>query len=196
MSSDTDLEENTDDDNTSDAEEILKTRGIYYITGVLMEDTSLLDIQQDILLKIQDNFQDDLQIIVNSPGGLLDPFWALLAIINFAKSVGYKIHTTGLGTIASVGAMLVAAGTTGCRKVTSDTMIMVHRMIGGTEGNHPALLSAMKAVTMEHKRMIHFWQTHSSLKTKKEIESKLLTEQDNWLLPVEAKKLGIIDCII
>lgn len=177
-----------------DAGEELKKIGIYYITGPIEQD-SLLEIQQDMLIKHMDPaWKDDIQIIVNSVGGSITEAWALIDLMDFVKM---DIRTIGMGEVASAGASILCNGTKGKRVVAKNCSIMVHGV--STElmrGNHQQLVSQMKWVHQEHNRDIQFWIKRSKYTTKKQVEKAFLDGTDKYITPVEAKKHGIIDIII
>jgi ATP-dependent Clp protease, protease subunit len=177
-----------------DPSEELKKKGIYYITGEIETD-SLLEIHQDIVLKHLDpNWQDDLQIIVNSVGGLVSEGWALIDLIDYIK---VDVKTIAMGDCSSLGACLVAAGTKGKRISTPNSSIMIHGAYdNGIEGTEQQLLSRMKYIKNEQKKDANFWLARSNLKNIAEVKRKLLDGLDHFLTAEEALKLGIIDKII
>lgn len=191
MSDETELAELLSEPSPSLAEELRKVNYIY-ITGMLTEE-SLRYPQEDLLLRYSERFSDTLHIVVNSVGGDLN---ATFALVNLMELMPFKIQTIALGICASASTYIVAAGTSGLRHATKDTLFLSHRFSTGAMGTQPQLLAATKGWKMEHDREIEFWKKHSNLRTREAVESKLLKEQDTWLTAKQAMKLGMIDGII
>ena len=90
----------------------LRKKGIYYITGEI-EDESLVEIHQDIVLKHLDpKWKDDIQVIVNTVGGYCPETWGLVDLLDYVRM---DVRTVGLGECCSAGAVLLASGTPGKR---------------------------------------------------------------------------------
>jgi len=177
----------------TDAADQLKSKGIYYITGTINED-SLLDVHQDIILKHLDPaWVDDIQIIINTCGGLVAEGWALIDLLDWVRM---DVKTVGLGECASTGACLLAAGTKGKRVISSNTSIMIHAATHYIGGDKPSLISQMKYVEEEYERDVNFWIKHSNLKNIKEVEKHLLTSKDVYLTGEQALAFGIVDSVI
>ena len=179
---------------TLSPEEILRAAGVYYITGDI-EEGSLVEISQDILLKhMNSEWNQDIMIVVNSCGGNLDEGWMLIDLLDYFR---LDVVTLGLGTCASLGAMLVSSGTCGKRRLARRTTLMTH-LPGhyGLGGNHHVLTNEMKVVQREYDKTINFWLEKSSLKTQAEVEKPIVSNQDTYLTPEEAIAYGIADEII
>jgi len=176
-------------------EEIMRANGIYYINSGIEEGT-LTTITQDVILKHMDMSwgDNDITVFVNSPGGNLSEGWMLIDILDFIR---LDVRTYGVGFCASLGAMILAAGTPGKRYCMPNTTIMTHLpSFYGLEGNVHQLGPEMKHVNIEYKRAIEFWKKHSNCKTEKQVVAKLIGSKDNYMTPEEALKLGIIDNIL
>ncbi len=182
-----------DNNQNNDAEDSLREKGIYYITGEI-EPNSLLSIQQDILLKhLNPKWEDDIQIFINSCGGSCSETWALIDLLDFVKM---DVWTTTIGEALSAGASILAAGTKGKRRATPNASIMVHTVAGGIFGNTAQIAAQAKALEQEHRRDIRFWITRTNLTTEKELREKLLLDVDNFLTPEQALAFGIIDEVL
>jgi ATP-dependent Clp protease protease subunit len=182
-----------DDSSHNNPEEKLKERGIYYITGEI-EEGSLLEIQQDILLKHLDlEWKDDVQLIINSPGGEIYETWALLDLLAWIRM---DVRTTGLGLCGSAGACLVACGTPGKRALAHNATMMIHGPYLEMGGNVPQLAANMSAAYKEYERDLRFWVRHSKYHTTEDIKKHFLNGIDTYLSADEAKKHGVIDHII
>jgi len=177
-------------DNYLDSSEELKKQGIYYVTGMLEQD-SLLEIQQDILLKHLDKeWVEDVQLFINSVGGECSEGWALLDLLRFVRM---DVHTRGMGECCSMGAMLLACGDyrVGCRNLS----VMVHgaSAYNFVDGNKQDITAKKKWVDQEHERDMRFWLEHSKYKTRKQIEKLFLDGLDKYMTVEQALKHGILD---
>lgn len=181
-------------DRGGSSEELLKEKGIYYITGAI-DENGLLDIHQDILLKHLDpKWNQDIQLIINSVGGSCSEGWALLDLLDWIKM---DVRTTGLGFCASLGAVLVACGTKGKRSATRNTSFMIHGAFAGhMEGNKQQIAAQVRDFEQEYERDIRFWLEHSKFTRKQEIENNFLNGIDKYISPEEALKFEIIDEVI
>ena len=167
--------------------------GVYYITGEI-EQNSLLYIHQDVLLKhLSDKWNKAIQIIINSPGGLVSETWALIDLFDYVKM---DVQTIGMGYIGSAGALLLASGTKGKRIISKNSHLMVHQFEAGAIGNYSQLVAEQKGLELEQQRHISFWTEHSKFTTEKEVIDNLLKGQDINLSPREALSFGIVDQIL
>lgn len=174
--------------------EKLREKGIYYITGSIEQD-SLLEIHQDILLKHLDpSWKDDIQLIVNCLGGEIPEGWAFIDLLKFIRM---DVRTVGMGECCSLGAMLVACGTNGKRIAAQNLSLMVHgaSSFNFINGNKQQIIAQMKWVEHEHERDINFWIQHSKHKTRKQIEKYFLNGSDQYFTAEQALNHGIVDFI-
>jgi ATP-dependent Clp protease protease subunit len=173
---------------------ILRKAGVYYIYGPINEG-SLQSIHRNVLLKHlagPANWNSDLVFIINSPGGLIDETNGLLDLLS---NIRMDIRTVGLGTCASAGAQLLAAGTKGKRLIGESTQVMIHCYSWGSQGKHHELVASRHAQDHLYDQEVKFWIKHSKYKTKKDVEKYLLKKEDVWLTAKEALKHGIVDHI-
>lgn len=189
------LEEEFDNyiDYPGDTNQELKDRGIYYITGQISEN-SLLEIHQDVLLKHLDpHWKDDIQLIINSPGGMMNEMNTLIDLLDWVRM---DIHTTAIGEVASAGACLACCGTKGKRVITPNTTVMIHGPMVEVGGNKGQIVSETNEMKRVHNRMVQFWIKHSKYKTEKQIEKHFLHgKYDVFMDAEEAVKHGIFDHI-
>ena len=177
----------------SNLKDKLYEKGIYYITGEI-ESNSLLEIHQDILLKHLDpEWKDDIQFIINSVGGDSAEGWALIDLLDWIKM---DVQTTGLGICASLGAMLLAAGTIGKRRVGKNASVMVHgASTGFGGGNYQQLVTLTEDMKQELHRGIEFWTGHTKL-SEDEVKKTFLDGADHYIVPNDAVVYGIVDFIV
>ena len=116
-------------------EEELRERGIYYIFEEITQ-ALLKPIHQDILLKhCSPSWSDKrgITLIINSPGGELDPVWGLIDLLDFIRM---PVTTLAMGSCASGATLLLASGTIKRRIIAANTTSMVHRFSWGNYDKH------------------------------------------------------------
>ncbi len=175
-------------------ETFLKSAGIYYLYGEI-ERGGLKDLHQSIMMKHflgPKHFNQDIVLVINSPGGDADETNGLLDLLS---NIRMDIRTVGVGQCASAGAVLLAAGTKGKRIIGESTMVMIHTYSWGAFGKHQELVAHRDAQNAYYKQEIDFWIKHSKFKTQKEVEKYLLRKEDTWLTAKQALKYGIVDSI-
>lgn len=182
------------DSNEGELEYALFSRGIYYITGMIDED-SLLLIHQDVLLKHLDpTWTDDIQLIINSPGGLVSEGHALIDLLDW---VNMDVRTVGMGECASMATMLLCSGTHGKRVVTPNASLMIHGAKWEAVGSKYDIAVVSQEMNKLHQKDVEFWMQHSIYKTPEDIEKYFLHgKNDVYLSPEEALAHGIVDGIV
>lgn len=169
----------------------IQALGSHMLFGEIAEDTSLMTIE--FLLKANMLLPDSyvLNLFINSPGGhVTDGF----AIIDVMETSRLPIQTVGIGLIASMALLILAAGTKGNRILTKNSAIMAHQFYSYLEGKHHELVAGQKRhVQLEH-QFIKYFMTHSNM-TEKQIKDILLAPSDRWLTPNECKKYGLCDVV-
>ena len=108
---------------------LLKDRIIFIGTGI-NDDVSNLIVAQMLFLQSEDA-EKPISLYINSPGGSVTAGLALYDTIQFLKCA---VHTYCIGQAASMGAVLLAAGTKGKRFALPNARIMIHQPWGGVEG--------------------------------------------------------------
>lgn len=167
---------------------LLKER-IIFLGSPITDAVANTVIAQLLFLESEDA-EKDIKLYINSPGGSVS---AGLAIYDTMQYVKPDISTICIGTAASMGAVLLAAGTRGKRIALPNSEIMLHQVMGGAEGQ--AIDVKIRA---EHiirvKERINKILVHHTGQTLKRIEAD--TDRDFYLGPEEAKRYGIIDKIL
>ena len=168
---------------------LLKER-VIFIGEDINPHTANLIIAQLLHLAFEDD-KKDIKLYINSPGGSV---YDGLAIIDTMNYIEPDIQTIGIGLQASMGAMLLSAGTKGKRFALPNSRIMIHQ---------PSYQSPFAKVTDQEislretvylkKRLIDMLAANTG-KTVKEIEKDM--DRDHWMSAEEAEKYGIIDKIV
>lgn len=159
---------------------------VVFLSGQVTNELANLVVAQLIYLESKDPTKD-ISLYINSPGGEVT---AGMAIYDTMRYIRCDVSTICIGMAASMGAFLLASGTKGKRFALPNSEIMIHQVLGGSQG---------QASDVE----IH---TKQLLKTKQKLNALLAenvgkpvsvvekdTDRDNYLTAEEAKEYGIID---
>lgn len=172
---------------------LLLEQGIISLIGEIDEEVSKDIIEQIIYLnRVSSSEIDKIALIINSCGG---HFYDTFSIIDIIKWSSIPVYTTGLGLISSGGLTIFMAGERGHRIITKNTSILSHRFSDSENGNYSDLVARRKQEDIIHSRMVDLYIQRSNLKTREEVEEKLLKDIDVWLTPKEAVDFGVADLI-
>ena len=163
---------------------LLKER-IIFISGEINDAMSNSIIAQLLLLDSQNH--NDIYLYINSPGGSVTSGLAIYDTMNHIKS---DINTICFGLAASMGAFLLAAGTKGKRFILPNADVMIHQILGKSEGQ----ASDKKIDTnriIQLKKRCKKKKTKSTGKSIKKIEQD--TDRDYYLTATEAIEYGLVD---
>jgi ATP-dependent Clp protease protease subunit len=103
------------------------------------------------------------------------------------------VSTIGMGLVASMGSVLLAAGEKGKRFVLPNTQVMIHQPLAGARGQITDMEIQMAQYQKNKQTLI---KQMSEFTGRKEKELFDAMERDNWMNPTEAKKFGLIDEIL
>lgn len=167
---------------------LLKERIIFLGTEI-NDDVSNLVIAQLLFLQSEDA-EKDISIYINSPGGVVTAGMAIYDTMQFVKC---PITTYCMGQAASMGAVLLTAGTKGKRFALPNSRIMIHQPLGGAQGQATDIEIQTKEILRMKKRLNEILADHSGqpLKT---IEKD--TDRDFFMSAEEAVKYGLIDEVV
>jgi ATP-dependent Clp protease protease subunit len=134
-----------------------------------------------------------LTMFVNSVGGDCQ---AGFAVIDLMETSRIPIATVGIGTVMSMGVLLVSGGTKGMRTITKNCEIMAHQFSSGVgEMKYHDLIATNQAYhQLEHRFMRHFLK-HSTM-TEKQIRDVLFAPSDRYLTPADFKRYGLCDRVV
>ncbi len=134
--------------------------------------------------------QKDIHIYINSPGGSVT---AGLAIYDTIQYLTCDVNTYCIGQAASMGAVLLTAGTKGKRFALPNANIMIHQVLGGAEGQ-------ASDVEIRVKHMLKLKQTLNAIISKhtgKPVEQvERDCDRDNFMSAEEAKAYGLVDQVV
>lgn len=167
---------------------LLKERIIFLGDGI---DDAIANtvIAQLLFLESQDR-EKDIKLYINSPGGSVTAGMAIYDTMQYVKP---DVSTICVGMAASMGAVLLAGGTKGKRLALPNAEILIHQVMGGTEGQASDIKIRAEHILKIKDRLNVILAKHTG-QTIKRIEED--TDRDNFMSAEDAKKYGIIDKII
>ncbi|MCD5417481.1 ATP-dependent Clp protease proteolytic subunit [Candidatus Bipolaricaulota bacterium] len=159
---------------------------IIFLRHTIDDDVANVVIAQILFLAAKDP-ETDIKLYINSPGGSVT---AGLAIYDTMQYVRCNVSTICIGQAASMGALLLAAGTSGKRFALPNARILIHQLFGGVQGQAVDI----KIQTDELLRLrdrINDILAHHTGRTHKKIAKD--TDRDYYMTPEEALEYGLID---
>ncbi len=167
---------------------LLKER-IIFASGPVNDIMSTLILAQLLFLESEDS-DKDIFLYINSPGGIVTSGLAIYDTMQYIKP---DINTVCIGQAASMGSLLLAAGTKGKRFSLPNSRIMIHQPSGGYQGQATDIEIHAKETLSLKKRLNNIYVKHTGNKLPL-IEKSM--ERDNFMSPEKAKEFGIIDKVI
>jgi len=167
---------------------LLKER-IVFITGPIEDTMASLVVAQLLFLEAE-NPKKEIAMYINSPGGVVT---SGLAIYDSMQFIRPPVSTLCVGQAASMGSLLLAAGTKDMRSALPNARIMLHQPSGGFQGQATDIMVHATEILAVKKRLNEIYVKHTGQPLKK-IEDAL--ERDYFLTPEMAKEWGVIDRVI
>jgi ATP-dependent Clp protease protease subunit len=167
---------------------LLKER-IIFLGGPISDMLANAVIAQLLFLDSQDP-KKDIQLYVNSPGGVVT---AGLAIYDTMQYVKADISTICIGIAASMGAVLLAAGAKGKRYILPNSEVLLHQVMGGVEGQAVDIDIAARQIIKVKDRLNQILAKHTERDIKR-IEKD--TDRDFFMSAEEARAYGVVDKIL
>ncbi|MGI6344891.1 MAG: ATP-dependent Clp endopeptidase proteolytic subunit ClpP [Bacillota bacterium] len=134
--------------------------------------------------------EKDISIYINSPGGSID---AGLAIYDTMQYIKPDVRTICVGLAASMGSLLLAAGTEGKRMILPNARVMIHQPMGGTQGQAIDIEIQAKEILRMRDELNRIYQRH----TKQPLERIARdVDRDFWMNAEAAKEYGIVDEVL
>lgn len=158
--------------------------------GVPIDDYVANIIQAQLLFLESTDPSKDIQVYMNTPGGSVH---AGLGIYDTMQYISPNIATICTGMAASMGAVLLAAGTPGKRSALTHSRIMIHQPMGGAQGQAADIEITAREILKLKKELYDILAKHSG-NTFKKIEKD--SDRDYWMTSEEAKKYGMIDEVL
>ena len=164
---------------------LLRDRVIFLGTEV-NDDVANVIVAQLLFLEAEDP-DKDIHLYINSPGGSVTAGWAIYDTMQFVRP---ELETTCIGQAASMGALLLAAGTPGKRVALPNSRIMIHQPMGGAQGQAVDIDIQANEILKMRDRMNEVLAEHTA-RTPEQIAKD--TERDYYMSAAEAKDYGIVD---
>ncbi len=167
---------------------LLKDRIIFI--GPSIDDYSASLVIAQILFLMSENKNQDINVYINSPGGSVT---AGLAIYDTMQFVPCDIATYCIGQAASMGAVLLSAGTKGKRHSLPHARIMIHQPWGGTGGTAADIEIQARELGRNKEVLSRILATHTG-RSVDDVTAD--SDRDNFMTPNEALEYGLVDEVI
>ncbi len=167
---------------------LLKDR-IIFIGTPINDAIANVVIAQMLFLQMSD-VDKDINIYVNSPGGVITAGMAIYDTMQFVKC---DVATYCVGQAASMGAVLLCAGTKGKRHALPNSRIMIHQPWGGVQGTAEDISRQTNEILRLRGKVNEILSSHTG-KEIKQVEAD--TDRDYFMSAKEAEDYGIVDEVI
>jgi ATP-dependent Clp protease, protease subunit len=167
---------------------LLKDRIIFL--GTAIDDGVANSIIAQLLFLQMEDGKKDISIYINSPGGSVT---AGLAIYDTMQFLTCAVNTYCIGMAASMGAVLLAAGTKGKRFALPNSDIMIHQVSGGAQGTASDVERTVEYMFKLKKRLIKLLAHHTG---KDEEQVKFDSDRDYYMSAEEAQAYGLVDEVV
>jgi ATP-dependent Clp protease protease subunit len=167
---------------------LLKDR-IVFVSGPIETDMANTIVAQLLFLE-KENPDEDIQMFINSPGGVINAGMAILDTMNYIKC---DVSTIAVGLAASMGSFLLAHGEKGKRFALPNSKIHIHQPLGGVEGQASDIAIEAQEILKIREKLYKMLskQTGQSLK---QIEKD--ADRDKYFTADEAQEYGLVDKVI
>lgn len=167
---------------------LMMDRIIFLGTGINDQVANI--VQAQLLFLESSDSQKDIQIYLNSPGGSV---YAGLGIYDTMQLVKPDVATICTGMAASMGAVLLCAGSDGKRSALQHSRVMIHQPMSGAQGQASDMEIAVREVLKMKKELYNIIASHSKQPFDK-VEAD--SDRDYWMSSGEAKEYGMIDEVL
>jgi len=167
---------------------LLKDR-IIFIGTAIDDHVANLVVAQMLFLQMEDP-KREINLYINSPGGSVT---AGLAIYDTMQFVTCDVATYCVGIAASMGAVLLTAGTKGKRYALPNSDVMLHQVSGGAQGPASDVERTVEYMFRLKKRLIGIIAHHTG-KTEEQIQTD--SDRDYWITAQQAKEYGLVDEVV
>jgi ATP-dependent Clp protease, protease subunit len=158
--------------------------------GTPIDDYIANIVQAQLLFLESADPSKDIQIYFNTPGGSVH---AGLGIYDTMQIISPDIATICTGMAASMGAVLLTAGTKGKRSALKHSRVMIHQPMGGASGQASDIEITAREIMKLKKELYDIIAIHSG-KTYDQVEKD--ADRDYWMTSIEAKEYGMIDEVL
>jgi ATP-dependent Clp protease, protease subunit len=167
---------------------LLKQR-IIFLVGPINDAVASLICAQLLFLE-SENPNKDINFYINSPGGIVTSGLAIYDTMQYIRS---DIATVCMGQAASMGSLLLCAGTKGKRISLPNSRIMVHQPSGGAQGQATDIEIQAREILQLRSRLNDMYVRHTGQTLDTIIQA---VDRDKFMSPGEAKEFGLIDDVM
>jgi len=183
------IEESDKGDKTYEIYSRLLRDRIVFIQGEFNDHMANGVIAQLLYLQ-SDNPEKDIYMYINSPGGSISSMYAIYDVMNYVTP---EINTVGIGTVASAGSFILAAGAPGKRSCLENTVVMIHELSSGMQGKANDLFVAVDHTKKLYEKMAKHYVEFTGQKLRK---VKKDMQRDHYLSSNESLAYGLIDQVV
>lgn len=158
--------------------------------GVPINDYVANVVQAQLLFLESSDPKRDVQMFLNSPGGSVI---AGMGIYDTMQYIGPDVATICTGLAASMGAVLLCAGSKGKRSCLPHSRVMIHQPSGGMQGQFSDMEISYNLIRQLRNELYEIMASHTG-KTFEDIEKD--SDRDNWMTATEAKEYGLVDEVL
>ncbi len=167
---------------------LMMDRIIFLGTGINDQVANIINAQLLFLESVDP--KKDIQIYLNSPGGGV---YAGLGIYDTIQYIKPDVATICTGMAASMGAVLMCAGTKGKRSALKHSRVMIHQPLGGAQGQASDIEITAREIQKLKKELYEIIAYHSGQTYDKVWEN---SDRDYWMTAEEAKEYGMVDEVL
>jgi ATP-dependent Clp protease protease subunit len=147
-------------------------------------------IQAQLLFLQSTDPKKDIQMYINSPGGIV---YSGLGIYDTMQFISNDVATICTGMAASMAAVLLCAGPQGKRAALPHARVMIHQPSGGVQGKQSDIEITYHEITKIKMELAQIIAEHSGASPEKVLQA---SDRDHWMIAAEAKEFGIIDEVL
>ncbi|TVQ66155.1 MAG: ATP-dependent Clp endopeptidase proteolytic subunit ClpP [Balneolaceae bacterium] len=167
---------------------LLKDRII--ILGTPINDAVASSIVAQLLFLESQDAEKDINLYINSPGGVVS---AGMAIYDTMQYIKCDVATTCVGMAASMGAVLLTAGTAGKRNSLPHSRVMIHQPLGGVQGQASDIEIEAQEILRIKRELSSLIASHCG----REVEDIIRdSDRNKWMTAAEALDYGLIDKVM
>ena len=166
---------------------LMLDRQIFLGTDINSDVANIINAQ---LLYLDSIGDDDITILINSPGGVCYDGLSIIDTIDYVKS---DVSTICAGMAASMGAVILSAGEKGKRYALPHSRVMIHQPLGGVNGQATDILIEAEQIKILKNELCGILADNSGQTLEKVLED---CERNKWMIASQAKENGLIDDII
>lgn len=167
---------------------LLKER-LIFLVGPIDDHMANVVVAQLLFLE-SENPEKDINIYINSPGGVVTAGMAIYDTMQYIKP---NVSTTCIGQAASMGALLLAAGEAGKRYALPNSRVMIHQPLGGYQGQATDIDIHAREILTLRSRLNEVLAKHTGQSLEAIARD---TERDNFKSAFEAQAYGLVDQVL